>query len=415
MAYTETTTRGWGERLGGAFKGIITGFIIIALGTVLLWWNEERTFKTAGAIGEAQLVTEDVEDISRVDPSLDGKVIHAAARAETKDILRDPIFGAHINAIKLTRKVEYYQWRENSESHTRKKLGGGEETVTTYTYSREWVSSPIDSGAFHDPEYANATVRYGSDAGPNDVLANIEDDDLWAKNVTFGAYNLPDRLIHSIQGSENLNLDAQSLDISAITGVVQVSELYAKRYLGRRQLLPDEIKKFVHVSGSTIYLGMSPNTPHIGDVRVTFSYTPMAQVSIIAKVFKNTFEAYKASNGYDFIQLSMGAVSMEKMFEGAKSANNIMAWLLRLGGLILVIIGLKMILAPLSVLADVIPILGSIVGAGAGFVAFLLGLAWSLIVIAIAWIRFRPIVAGCLIAAAVAIVFFTSRRAKAAA
>ena len=52
------------------------------------------------------------------------------------------------------------------------------------------------------------------------------------------------------------------------------------------------------------------------------------------------------------------------------------------------------------------------VGAGAGIVAFLLGLAWSCIVIAIAWVRFRPIVAGCLLAAAVVLVGFLFMRGR---
>ncbi|MCR4818147.1 MAG: TMEM43 family protein, partial [Fretibacterium sp.] len=76
----------------------------------------------------------------------------------------------------------------------------------------------------------------------------------------------------------------------------------------------------------------------------------------------------------------------------------------------------RAIFAPLAVLADVIPLLGDIVGAGAGIVAWLLGLAWSCIVIAVAWVRFRPIVAGCLLAAAVALIgfLFMKGRKKAA-
>ena len=35
MAYTETTYRSWGSRMGGAFKGILTGLVMIALGTSL--------------------------------------------------------------------------------------------------------------------------------------------------------------------------------------------------------------------------------------------------------------------------------------------------------------------------------------------------------------------------------------------
>ncbi len=386
MAYTETTTRGYGERLGSSFKGIVTGFVLIALGTVLLWWNEGRTFKTAGAIGEAQMLAEDVQDISKVDPALDGHVIHATGRADTKDTLRDPVFGVQTTAICLTRDVEFYQWEEESHSETRKKLGGGEETVTTYTYQKDWASHPIDSGSFHDPKYQ----------GANSVLANIEDETQWAKNVTFGAYTLPDNLKHSIGGGTPMTLEA--VDKEAVNGVFAIapgSDTW-RYYYGN--VSADAL---IHVSGSTVYLGPNPGNPTIGDVRVTFKQTPPADVSIIAKVVRNSFEPYISSNGYDFIRLDMGTVSMEKMFEGAKSSNNMMAWVLRVVGLLVVIGGIRAVFGFLPVLADVIPLLGDIIGAGVGIVAFLLGLAWSLIVIAVAWVRFRPVVAGCLIAAAV--------------
>ena len=63
-----------------------------------------------------------------------------------------------------------------------------------------------------------------------------------------------------------------------------------------------------------------------------------------------------------------------------------------------------MVFAPLKVLADVIPLLGSIVGAGTGLVAGLLGTAWSMVIIAIAWIRFRPVLGACLLGAALVLV-----------
>ena len=75
-----------------------------------------------------------------------------------------------------------------------------------------------------------------------------------------------------------------------------------------------------------------------------------------------------------------------------------------------------MIFAPLKTLADVIPLLGSIVGAGTGLVAGLLGSAWSLVIIAIAWIRFRPVLGFCLLGAALALVillFIKGRMKKA--
>ena len=390
MAYTETTTTSWTSRLGSSFKGIIGGFVLIALGTCLLWWNEGRTFKTAGAIGEAELVTQEVKDISKLDSSLDGEVIHASGRAETQETLRDPIFGVEANALCIRRNVEYFQWREHSRSEKRKKLGGSEETITTYTYDTGWVTEPVDSNSFKDPDYR----------GRNKVLAEFKDERIWANDITFGAYKLPDFLAHSIGGE--IQLEAGRLDASSISSYINAPQ---GTYAGQ----------LINGDERTVYIGKNPGTPEVGDVRITFFQIPPAEVSIIAQVTGNTFKQFTASNGYTFSSLEMGRVEPAEMFKDARSSNKIMAWVLRIVGIIVVVWGLKTILAPLSVLADVIPILGTIVAAGTGFVSWVLGLAWSLIVIAVAWVRFRPLIAGCLIAVAVVLILLPLFKGKKAA
>jgi hypothetical protein len=50
-----------------------------------------------------------------------------------------------------------------------------------------------------------------------------------------------------------------------------------------------------------------------------------------------------------------------------------------------------MVLRPLSVVADVLPFVGNIVSAGAGFIAFLSAGALSSVTIAVAWIAYRPL------------------------
>ena len=431
MAYTETTQTSWGSRLGGAFKGMVTGIVLVVVGTILLYWNEGRTVKTGGAINEARSVAVKVDDISRVDPALAGKVIYATGRADTRDVLTDPIFGASATAINISRRVEYYQWQEHSRQETRKKLGGGEETVTTYTYTMEWVGGPIDSGSFKDPEYQ----------GRNKVLASYEDETLYAPNVTFGGYTLPDFLKRSIGGAVPLDLVLDEDRKKAIFEGLSVepgpvgnamlpagnavlpakgssdpaSADAAVRDVASSAVQPQD--RYVHAQGNVLYLGEKTGSPQIGDVRVTFTQTPPADVSIIAQVAGNTFEKFTASNGYTFSRLNMGTVGMEKMFAGAESDNATTAWILRVVGTIVVIVGLGAIFRPLSVIADVIPILGSIVGAGTGFVAFLLGLAWSLLVIAVAWIRFRPVLAASLLGGVVVLLgllFVKGRKGKAA-
>lgn len=410
MAYTETTYTSWGSRLGGAFKGILAGLVMIVLGTILLYWNEGRTVKTGGAINEARSVAVGAGDISKLDPALEGKVIYATGRADTQDVLEDPIFGAKATAINIARKVEYFQWIEHSKQEKRKKLGGGEETVTTYTYTREWVDSPVDSGNFRDPQYQ---MR-------NKVLAQYKDETLYAPRVTFGAYTLPNFLKHAIGGAVPLEIkpnDEKKKEIfeGLATGLEPEKAPVAADTASLDMVSPDAVSgvlgagpqdRYVHAQGNVLYLGEKPGSPEVGDLRITFTQVPPADVSIIARVIGDTFGEFTASNGYTFSRLNMGTASMEKMFAGAESENTAMGWILRVVGTLVVIVGLGAVLRPLSVIADVIPIVGNIVGAGTGIVAFLLGAAWSLLVIAVAWVRFRPLLAGSLLAGALVLMGF---------
>jgi hypothetical protein len=105
------------------------------------------------------------------------------------------------------------------------------------------------------------------------------------------------------------------------------------------------------------------------------------------------------------------------MFEDARDANAMLTWLVRLGGFLLMFFGISMVLKPLSVLADVLPILGNIVEMGNGLVAGVIALVCSLVTIAIAWIFYRPVLAIFLLVLAAGGIFllWKKRQAKKAA
>ena len=54
MAFQETVTTGYGQRLSGGFGGIWQGLLLIIGATVAIWWNEGRAVKTADAIKDAK-------------------------------------------------------------------------------------------------------------------------------------------------------------------------------------------------------------------------------------------------------------------------------------------------------------------------------------------------------------------------
>ena len=379
MAYTETKTTGYGTRVKNSCMGIGVGFALFIGGTVLLWWNEGRAVHTADMLEEAQQACVEMENPSKKDKSLDGELVCGTAMATTEDSLVDKDFGIGANAISLKRSVEYYQWVEHENQKTEDKLGGKQETTYTYTYDTKWVDSPVNSKNFHDPDYK----------GKNVVLANVEDGEEWAENVTFGAYTLNQSLIHSMTDYEPLELDLSDDLLSQMNKNTQ--EAY-ERYYGKKDIAPsDSGYNYVHVDENQLYLGVNPAAPQVGDVRVTFEKVMPAKVTVVSVVDGDSFKAFKAKNGEHFQRLVMGKKGIDEIFEGEKTTNTFLTWIFRLVGTLLVIGGLKGIFGIIETLLKVVPFLANIVGWGVGFVCTIVGIVWSLIVIAIAWVFYRPV------------------------
>ncbi len=401
MAYQETKNISYGSRVSKSFKDIGTGILLLVAGTVLLWWNEGRAVKTTKMLNEAEGVTVHVEDISQVDPALDGQLIHATAFTQTTDSLRDGAFGIGAVAVKLEREVQYYQWVENKETETRDKIGGGQEEITTYTYQKEWVGSPVNSQEFKDPAYQSS----------NFIVMKLEDKNFVAENVTFGAYRLPQNLIYSIAGDIPVELNFSEEQIRQWEKNVKPTFERMAKAETDSMAQPTE-DGYVHVNGNVLYFGKNPNLPQVGDMSVTFTKVLPGEASVIAKVSGSRLQDYVAKNGKNFSVLRMGEASMEEMYHSEHTTNRSMTWILRIAGLFLVIIGLKGIFGILTTLLKVLPFLANIVELGVGLVCSVLGLVWSLLVIALAWLFYRPVIAGVLLVVIIALVVFLVRKGK---
>ena len=99
----------------------------------------------------------------------------------------------------------------------------------------------------------------------------------------------------------------------------------------------------------------------------------------------------KAKNGYTFQTLVMGEKDAAEIYESEHDMNNIMLWVLRIVGIMMVIGGLKGIFGFLETLLKVLPFIANILGWGVGVICTVVGVVWSLIVIAIAWLFYRPL------------------------
>ncbi len=379
--FTETTTTGLGGNLGNSCGKVIAGVILFLLGVVGLFWNEGNYVKTQKALNEAQEQLVNVSDTSTYQAANEGKVVFMSGTAMTEDGVDDTTFDFGIMALSMSRKVQYYQWQEESETKEEQKLGGGTETTTTYSYKKVWTDEPIDSSSFKKSGYNNTVA-----------LGNVKEESFYAKDASLGAYKLSTAQVAMISGGDVLSLD--DVEISVDEDV-------------NAEILDD-----------VLYISASANSSadaQIGDMKISWTFVGEEMpVSFIAKQQGKTFVPYVASSGRDVFLLATGAQSPEALFGDAHSDNNVMLWVIRIVGYICVALGLSFLAAPLQALANVIPFLGSIVGAASAIVSFLIAIPISLVIIAIAWLFYRPVIAIILLVLAGGLLYMVFKKRKSA-
>ena len=103
---------------------------------------------------------------------------------------------------------------------------------------------------------------------------------------------------------------------------------------------------------------------------------------------------------------------MDEMFASQHEANNMWLWALRLVGLLLIISGLKGIFGILVTILKVVPFLSSILSFGINIICSVVGFVWALLVAAIAWLFYRPLIGIALLAIAGAVIFFFWKKGK---
>lgn len=345
------TNRSWFSRLGDSFRGVLFGILLFVIAFPVLFINEGRAVRTARALTEGAGAVISVP-ADRVDPANEGALVHVQGIATTGETLQDAQFGVAINALHLERQVEMYQWQESSSTRTESQVGGSERTETTYSYNTVWSSSLIDSANFQEQAGRQNPTSIPFAAQSATAVA-----------VSLGAFQLPPNLVEDIDDYQPLPADN----------------------------LPTNLPTNAQHHQGNIYIGDNPQSPQVGDVRVTFRYVPPQAVSLVAQQRGDSFQPYTTSNGRTISMLNTGNYTAVEMFDAAQASNTALTWGLRLLGLLLMFGGVSLILKPIAVFADFIPFLGSLTGFALNVVAFLFALPFALVTIAIAWIFYRPL------------------------
>jgi hypothetical protein len=272
-----------------------------------------------------------------------------------------------------------YQWVEKSESKSEKKLGGSEETTTTYSYSKEWRSDVVQSGDFKQAE---------GHQNPDSMPANST---FAVERASVGAFSVSGQTIADIGSYSDLTLTDD--DLAHVT----------------QALASDKpLKRTAH----GFYVGQSASSPEVGDLRLSYRRVDAREASVVGKQSKDTLVPYETTNHRDILLSAAGDTDAAQMFKSAEAENAFITWLVRAGGLVGLFVGFVCIFSILSVIGDVVPFIGSIVAFGTTLLAFVLTLVVGPLLIAIGWLAYRPVLSICIIAGGVALAMLAMRYRK---
>jgi hypothetical protein len=161
--------------------------------------------------------------------------------------------------------------------------------------------------------------------------------------------------------------------------------------------------------GDVLYRGREIDDPAVGDLRVSFRAVPAQTMTVVAALAAGSLAPFHGANGYRIALASPGTLTAGEMFREKKHEENILTWVLRGVGFILMLVGFMLVFGPLSVLAGVLPFLEGLVEAGVFLMALTLAVPLTLITIAAAWFAHRPLIGATLIVAGIACVFLIRR------
>lgn len=371
--YKVVTTQSWGNKLASGLIGLVLGPVLVIGACVALFWNEGRAVQTARSLTEGAALVVEVKP-SPVTLANQGLLVHVTGELKAATKLADPDFAIGTDAVRLIRDVWMYQWKEESKSETRKTAGGGEETVTTYTYSREWSGRPIDSSRFREPGL--------HENPPMQITAR----DILARDATLGSFRLGEQALRKFNADTKLDADPS------------VAETVRSK-----------MNRPVNVAAGLIYLSDNPGSPRIGDYKIGYRIVPAGTGSVVARQSGDELIGYQTRAGDVILLAHTGSQTAAEMFKAAQDENRVLTWILRGVFTMIMFIGFVLSTSLLVALADILPFIGNLIQATTFAAGLLLTVILAPLTIAIAWLFYRPAISLGIVAGGAALAFAVSR------
>ncbi|KAB8141647.1 hypothetical protein F8S13_18050 [Chloroflexia bacterium SDU3-3] len=334
--FTTVTHTSWGQKLMNSFVGALIGILLFFGSFFVLWMNE-------GKIDWSKVASSSVAvDAGSAGTSSDGKFIAAQGVIHSDETLGDAKYLSAGSYLQLNRVVEMYAWKEESRSETKKNLGGGETTTTTYDYVKEWTDSPEDSSSF---EYQS------NHTNPKKAVDNAA---MTVKQAKVG----------------QLSLDTAQLEMPEASNLPLTSDMVEEGSSHRF------IEPYIFIGKGT------PDAPQIGDLRISYTAVDNDVKATVFGTQQGMAVAPYSYKGESFYRAIAG--DRTQAIAVLKTEHDILTWVLRLAGFLMMWFGIMLAFGPITSFLDVLPLLGNIGGFMIGVVSFGIAFVLSAITIIIA-------------------------------
>ena len=343
------------KKIKSAIGGVIGGIVAIIVGVCLLWWNEGDAVRNIKTVEEARANLVNVKS-DEVNPNNEGKLVSTNGKIKVIDeSLKDDYFNVIVPGTgKMIIVVEMYQWVEDCEE---------EDDRTVCNYEKKWLDEVENSSSFEESGHDN----------PGQMP--YEEEVYLANQVELGAFKLSSTQISMLSTNALVTPDA----------TVFLPNGYSV------------VDKYITTASSM-------SNPQVGDVRVSFKYSNDTDITVLAMQKGESFADYVSAKDKVINELHSGLLSGDEMIDIVETENNIFKWVLRFLGVVLVTAGSAALLTPILMVVSIIPLIGDGIAGILRFIASLIGFAFSMLVIALAWIFYRPLIGICLLAVVVGVI-----------
>lgn len=344
--------------------GLLVGILMIIIGSVLLVFNEKNNVANIKTVDELKKQVINVSS-DEINSNNEGKLVATNGDFVVEDAsVSDPTFNVSLKTAILKRTVEVYQWEEKKEE---------EDNTTRYTYTKTWSEDLIDSSKFNDNSYTNPSTK------------SYDSEKYTSKNVKVGSFSLSSTQIDSLDTNKNVTLEG-------------MEGIY--------------LRSGYNIKNNYITNSVDFENPQIGDFRIKYTYNDYKDASVLAVQSGNSFTGFTSKAGKTINRVFEGKLNGNEMILKIEDENNTLKWILRVVGGLVIIFGYMALVSGLNRLLEYIPLIGKVASSMISLIAAIVGIIHALVIIIIAWFRYRPVLSIVLIVVIVLLVLLIKSKKK---